>query len=189
MFAPFGTSGDRALQESDAALVRLAVQGDAEAFQTLVQPHVLGLFHLAYALVGNRADAEDVLQEALLGAYRSLPSFAGRSSIRTWLGQILVRQAALIRRQRRGHVSLENAQLTPAPPSASDPGSSVIREDLLQKLQQLSPEHRSVLVLREFEQLSYEEIAATLQVPRGTVESRLHRARQELRHLLQDYAP
>jgi RNA polymerase sigma-70 factor, ECF subfamily len=178
------------LPVSDAELVEQAARGDAPAFATLMERHAPGLFRLAYALVGNRADAEDVLQEAFLGAYRGLRGFQGRSSVRTWLGQILVHQALALRRarqMRRGGVdSGANGPTEPAAePSAT--GEVDRREDVMQALVRLSPEHREAIVLREFEHMSYEQIAVTLGVPRGTVESRLHRARAELRTLLSAY--
>jgi RNA polymerase sigma-70 factor (ECF subfamily) len=177
------------LQETDVVLVERAAQGDAHAFQALVSRHAAGLFRLACSLVGNRTDAEDVLQETFVGAFRSLPRFERRASFRTWLGQILVRQAASLRRSRatRRTMALDAPHAAVEPSVAGGTSEVDYRADLGEALQQLSPEHREVLVLREFEQLSYDDIAAALGVPRGTVESRLHRARGELRALLEDY--
>jgi RNA polymerase sigma-70 factor (ECF subfamily) len=164
-------------------LLRKAAAGDAQAFSQLADRHTEALFRLAYSLVGNQADAEDVLQEAFLGAYQGAKRFEGRSQVRTWLGQIVARQAAALRRSKRVRKTL------PLDPVASPPtegGETQVdtREDLMQVLEQMTPEYREVIVLREFGNMAYEEIAAALGLPRGTVESRLFRARAELRELL-----
>ena len=176
----------------DLALLRQASQGDARAFGQLVDRHGKSLFRLAYLLLGTAADAEDVLQETWTGAYRSMKRFEGRSTVRTWLTRILTTQVALWRRKRRGGMlSLDQSpqaqdDALPADrPSANR--QSDWQADLDVALRRLSDDHREVVVLREIEGLSYDEIAESLRVPRGTVESRLHRARGELKKLLKDY--
>lgn len=89
------------MEDNDFRLLERAAGGDAQAFDQLVARHAPGLFRLAYSLLGNREDAEDVLQEAFLGAFRGFRKFGKRSAVRTWLGQILVRQVAV---WRRGHL-------------------------------------------------------------------------------------
>ncbi len=175
----------------DFALLKKAAEGDGPAFQKLVERHGAGLFRLACGLVNNPSDAEDVVQETFLGAFRALARFEGRSSVRTWLGQILVRQAAALRRSRRTRwmASLERTELETPASTVAGPEQAGQSQDVMMMLERLSPEHREVLVLREFEQMSYDEIAATIGVPRGTVESRLHRARAQMRELLGDYLP
>jgi RNA polymerase sigma-70 factor (ECF subfamily) len=150
----------------------------------LLDRHSDRLFRLAYSLVGNSADAHDVVQETWAGAYRGLGGFEGRASVATWLTRILVLQAAKWRRDHKrrfeplgsGGVSREG-------------GAAEVerRMDVRAALEQLTAEHREVLVLREYEQMSYEEMAEALGVPRGTVESRLHRARAELKEKLKAY--
>ena len=184
----------------DQALARDAAGGDGRAFHALVDRHGPRLLRLARALCGNSADAEDVLQETFLGAFRNLPRFEGRSSVRTWLSRILMTQVALQRRRggRHRHLSLDagdtdagpsrDAVGGPVPAGGTSPAGAVDwRVDLDAALRELSAEHREVVVLRELEGLSYEEIARVLGVPRGTVESRLHRARAELRQRLAAY--
>jgi RNA polymerase sigma-70 factor (ECF subfamily) len=152
------------------------------------------VFRLAFSLVGNAADAEDVVQETFAGAFRGIDGFEGRSSVGTWLTRILVTQAAKLRRDRKRPTPqpLETIEGRGSELRASSQGgvaSAERRMDLHAALALLSPEHRQILVLREFEQLSYEEMAEILGVPRGTVESRLHRARGELREKLKAYLP
>jgi RNA polymerase sigma-70 factor (ECF subfamily) len=144
--------------------------------------------------MGNATDAEDVLQEALLGAFRRLGAFEGRSSVKTWLVRILLNHASKFRRSRRiRRTSSLPDEIGPDDGHASglDTGSPAAivesRIDLDAMLAVLSPEHREVIVLRELQQMSYEEIATALKIPRGTVESRLHRARQELRRRYAGY--
>ena len=178
----------------DARLRQRAVNGSSQAFHELVDRHADRLFRLAVSLVGGVPDAEDVLQETFLGAFRGLEKFEARSSVKTWLTKILVRQAALRRRQNR------RSKTEPLASESAERPHREIEEigatersgrkiDLMAALQMLSAEHREILSLREFEQLSYEEIADVLQVSRGTVESRLYRARAELRNALQAYSP
>ena len=188
--APPVQPADVSPDPGDMILLRRAAAGDAKAFHDLVDRHADRMYRLATSLVGNASDAEDVLQEALAGAYRGLERFEGRSSVKTWLTRILVTQAAKWRRDKR-----RAAEVMPPAAAHEEPkvGSRSFmvdhRIDLHAALQRLSPEHREVLVLREFDGLAYEEIAAVLGVPRGTVESRLHRARAELRDKLKAYLP
>jgi RNA polymerase sigma-70 factor, ECF subfamily len=175
---------------SDFELLQRAKEGQAAAFHELVDRHAAGLYRLACALTGQSAEAEDVMQETFLGAFQRMGSFKGRSSVKTWLVGILTRQAARHhrRRLRRPAVRLEQLASEPAserPEQAVDaPDRSM---DVAEALGRLSAEHRQVLVLREVQGMSYAEIAQALSVPLGTVESRLWRARQEMKAYLADY--
>jgi RNA polymerase sigma-70 factor (ECF subfamily) len=190
-------TGAGELQEpSDWDLVRAAAEGDDVAFHRLVDRHAPGLFRAAMSLTKTRSDAEDLLQESLVGAYRGLARFNGKSSVKTWLTSILVRQAAKSWRKVKkyhGTLSIQAAAERDRPiddaslevASSSDHVDRKI--DLMQVLKTLPEEYRQALVLREFQGLSYEEIAQALGIPRGTVDSRIHRARQELRDRLKSY--
>ncbi|KPK84410.1 MAG: hypothetical protein AMJ81_05610 [Phycisphaerae bacterium SM23_33] len=175
---------------SDAELVRRLRKGEPAAFRRLVDEYAQYLFGLAFRLVGNSADAEDILQETYTGAFRGLGSFRGQSSIKTWLTQILLRQAARHHRVRaRRKVISMDVDLAAADrrsvPSAT--GMVDVQMDVEAAIGALSPAHREVIVFRELKGLSYDEIATVLGVPQGTVESRLFRARRELRELLREY--
>lgn len=189
------------LEPSDLDLLRSATQGDEKAFHLLVDRHAPGLFRLAMSLSSTRADAEDICQETFAGAYQSMSRFDGRSSVKTWLTKILIRRAAKIwhkQRHSRRAISIDDSGSND---SGGGPASHIAHKvslpskvtqvdqqlDLMQVIRTLSPEHRDVIVLRELEGFSYDEIAAALKIPRGTVESRLHRARGELRKKLGDY--
>jgi RNA polymerase sigma-70 factor (ECF subfamily) len=169
-------------EAQDIQLLRRAGHGDSKAFHELLDRHAQRLYRLAMSLVDNAADAEDVVQETFIGAYRGLQSFREQSSVKTWLTRILFTQAALMQRnrRRRANAVLDESVVG----SMADPDSGI---DVQAALRKLSPEYREILMLREFEQMSYAEIAEVLNVPQGTVESRLHRARGELREKLKAY--
>ena len=183
-------------KDDDRELLRLGARGDDEAFRKLVDRHAPYLYGVAHGLTPSASDAEDLVQETLLAACQG--TFRGESAVRTWLVAILVRRAAMMRRSagRRGgrHLSLSGSRDDHAGHTidvpAGGPNQSAGAEaklDLATMLAKLSDDHRAVIVLRELEGMSYEEMAAALGVPRGTIESRLYRAREELRRLYKGY--
>jgi len=169
--------------DDDVELLRLG-RSDPGAFRALVERQSQYLYGVAHALTNNSADAEDLVQETFLAAVKG--SFRGESSVRTWLVRILVNQAAMLRRTRRRRPVSE---LVEAPSRVDSTKAADAKADLSAMLAQLSLDHRQVLLLRELEGMSYEQMAATLGVPRGTVESRLYRAREELRKKFKGYLP
>lgn len=187
---------DATSQPSDLSLAQSAAKGDSDAFHELIDRHAKRLFRIALSLSSTRDDAEDVVQETLIGAFQSIQRFDGRSSVKTWLTGILLRQAA--KGWHRGRHSRSNLSIDandqagnerPEAATIASPADASDRQmDFATALEGLSPLHRQIVVLREIEQLSYEEIAEALKIPRGTVESRLHRARIELRERLGAYA-
>ena len=177
-------------QPPDATLLARACDGDRLAFRGLVDRYAHRLFAMAASLVGNRADAEDIVQETFAGAFRGLKAFEGRSSVRTWLTGILIRQAAMHRRResRRGARLVPLADAPEAGLHGPSPTAVVdARIDVMAAIRELSPDHRDVIILREFEGLSYDQMAEVLGIPRGTVESRLFRARRQLQQRLKEY--
>ena len=144
-------------------------------------------------LTGCAEDAQDLLQETFLRAYEKLGKFHGESSFYTWIYRIAVNLALSGRRRRRPTLRLIEGRdgepgETPVDPRDNDPSlpmERAERERLVQDaLNALAPDHRVVVVMKEFDGLRYEEIAATLGIPVGTVRSRLHRARCDLRERL-----
>jgi RNA polymerase sigma-70 factor, ECF subfamily len=191
--------------EEERRLVGRAQGGDVRAFEALVRRYERWVFTLAARMVGDRAEAEDIAQEVFLKAYRGLHGFRGGSRFSTWLYAIAShhclnylagRDARMRRAARTGNPT--SAQGDPAP-SALDrvpdgsPGPDLVleRRDLRRLIQQglaqLPEEHRMVVVLRDVQGLSYEEIADALGVELGTVRSRLHRARTALKTRLAPY--
>jgi RNA polymerase sigma-70 factor, ECF subfamily len=173
-----GKSGPPA-RDAEAALVRRLKQGEEAAFHELVDRFGEQLFRVAYSMVGNAADGEDVVAETYSAAFAGIGRFRGESSLKTWLMQILVRQCARLKRGRgrRWMIGIEKTEATVR--DSAEAADS--RMDVVAMLQTLSAEHREVIVLRELQSMSYEEISEALKIPTGTVESRLHRARHELK--------
>ena len=163
--------------------------GDASAFEELVRTYEAPVYRLALRMCGGRAeDAQEVAQEAFLAAWRGLPRFRGQCRFSSWLYK-LTANAAMdhLRREKRrpAAVPLENAG-EPADPHT--PQEELERRELHRAVQQaldrLTPEHREVLILREIQQLSYDEIADVLSLDLGTVKSRINRGRRQLREFL-----
>jgi RNA polymerase sigma-70 factor (ECF subfamily) len=179
-----GPSGESRKLPDDAELLARTAAGDEQAFRVLVDRHARYLYGIAYSLSASAADAEDLVQETFIAALNS--TFRGESRVRTWLVGILVRRAGMLRRTKRRHptspLNVEPAGTRPAATAAAD-----VRMDLAVMLEQLSPEHQQVIILRELEGLSYDEMARVVGVPRGTIESRLHRAREDLRRRFKGY--
>lgn len=184
------------MASSEVALVERAKRGDTAAFEQLVALYEKKVYNLAYQLTGNPEDAADVAQEAFVRAYMHLGEFRGDSSFGTWITHVVVNicRDEWRRRQRRPTASLqetvqgEDDEMTV---QYADPGETpdqaVERAEevrlVWQVLDQLDPEHREVLVLREFQEMSYDDIARALGCNLGTVKSRLSRARQAFKEL------
>ena len=177
---------------TEQELVRAAAGGDTEAFERLVRTYENKIYHLALRMCGSSEEASDIAQEAFLAAWRGLPSFRGEANFATWLYR-LTSNAAIdyLRRQKkeRGDMSLDDEDLGldavdtgPGPQDAAE--RTEVRTAVAAGLQQLSEGHRQVLVLREIQGLSYEEIADVLEVDLGPVKSRISRARSALRKIL-----
>jgi RNA polymerase sigma-70 factor (ECF subfamily) len=179
----------------DHRLIAACLQGDSAAFGELVRCYQDRLYNTVFRLVGNAEDAQDVVQEAFLNAYQSLDSFKGHSEFFTWLYRIAYNTAISLKRKQRVILSLSagpdgNGRVEPPDESdLSQPGQGLERVEEERRIQaalnRLSPEHRVVLILKDMEGQKYEAMAEVLQVPIGTIRSRLHRARAELRLLLQ----
>lgn len=170
----------------DDELAAQAAAGNLDAFGSLFTRYARDVYRLALSLGHRRVDAEDLMQDTFLAALEGVGRFEGRSSVRTWLGAILVRQASRKRRYLRLRVTEELDQAAALPGERSGDGAQQ-RLDAQAMLESLTPEHRTVLVLRELQGMSYDEIAEALGIPRGTVESRIFRARNLLRERFKEY--
>jgi len=178
----------------DRRLIAECRAGHSSAFGQLVRRYQDRLFNAVLRVVDSAEDAADVVQDAFLNAYQSLNSFKGDSEFFTWLYRIAFNAAISLRRKRKAVLSIDGLRddkgtAEPVDPSEfARPGITLERSEedaqLMAALGRLSPEHRVVLVLKELEGQKYEDIAEVLDVPIGTVRSRLHRARLELRDLL-----
>jgi RNA polymerase sigma-70 factor (ECF subfamily) len=184
----------RSSRASDETLVRRARAGDLEAFSELVDRHGDVVVRVAARIVG-RADAEDVAQDALLRAFHGLSTFRGDTAFRAWLLRITHNTAlnAIARRRPEPVEEVPEAAGRLVSGPAERPPAEALeererRERLESKLLLLSPAHRAVLVLRDLEGLSYDEIAQVTESPLGSVKGRLHRARDELIEILRNNA-
>lgn len=175
-------------------LVDAARQGDEGAFESLVRLYEKRVFALAVRMCGNQEDAAEAAQEAFLAAWQGLRFFRGDSSFSTWLYRLTSNACVdLLRREGRHRSaagpSLDDEELNcDVPDAAPSPQEGAERRELRAQIEEglraLSPEHRQVLVLREMHQLSYDEIADTLDLDVGTVKSRISRGRKQLRNFL-----
>lgn len=192
----------------EAALVQSAAQGDPLAFEALVRPHLGMLFRVIDRILGNEAESQDALQDALLTLHRELPGFHGASKFSTWAYRICVNQALMARRKRvrRREDAIEDLM-----PRFGDEGHhmnvdtildwsedaealmKVEQDELKVKvragLERLSDDQRAVFVLRDLEGWNTDEIARHLGITRELVRQRVHRARLALRAMLPEFAP
>lgn len=179
---------------ADGPLVARAAAGDAGAFRVLVERHERRIVALLHRLCGCPEQALDLAQETFLSAHRHLGSFRHESRFSTWLHAIAVNHARAAGRRRRPTASLQMVAADGRPliaePAADLPpvSAGLEREELARRiataLDRLDARYREVVVLADMQDASYEEIAETLDIPVGTVRSRLHRGRTELRALL-----
>lgn len=175
----------------DAQLIDQALAGHSEAFGQLVLKHQDRLYNTVFHVVGHAEDARDVVQEALVQAFLKLDSFKHHSAFYTWLYRIAFNVAITHRRRRRPAVSVdqirETSNMEPVD-CGDDPAESLDRKErcgrVRQAIAQLAEDHRAVLVLREIDGCCYETISEILDLPIGTVRSRLHRARLQLKEEL-----
>jgi len=178
----------------DQGLIDRSRAGDTAAFGALVVRHQDRLYGTLTQLLGSSQDAFDVAQEAFVLAWQNLSAYRGDAAFSSWLFRIAYNAAISFRRRERhsrsaAHLDPDGAGIEPADRRpASDPTLGVVMDERRQIVQQalsrLADDYRTVLVLKELEGLSYEEIAAIVGCPVGTVRSRIHRARQELREVL-----
>jgi RNA polymerase sigma-70 factor (ECF subfamily) len=174
--------------ETELELITQAQQGDRRAFDELVHRHRKGVVNVVYRMCGNANLAEDAAQEAFIRAWQHLPSYRPRSPFRNWVYRIATNAALDLLRRERETVDIDTLSLVS---SDEGPEAMVERGERGKRVQQavlaLPPASRAVLVLREYEGLSYREIADTLDIPIGTVMSRLNYARHRLRESLAPY--
>jgi len=175
----------------DRSWILKARQGELGAFDRLVLKYQKPLYFLVLKMLGNPADAEDVVQEAFIRAYRSLDGFDSERPFQPWLYRIAINLTltTIHRRKQHARVTLEDAELV-GDPVATDPedrDTDELGRVALKASMALPEDQRAVLLLRVQEGLSYDQISEVLDIPLGTVMSRLNRARTKLRELLKDY--
>ena len=166
---------------NESELVSQAQQGDRSAFGELVRHHRSGVINVVYRMCGDPQLAEDSAQEAFIRAWQKLPGYQPRSPFRNWLYRIATNVALDTLRRERDTVDVDKVQLSTRTQGPEDSFDQSERAELVREaVLALPPASRAVLVLREYEGLSYKQIAATLGIPIGTVMSRLNYARTQL---------
>lgn len=186
--------------DEDSESVSLCKKGDISAFEALIKKYQKKVFNIAFRMIGNYDDACEVAQDTFVSAYRSINKFKGMSKFSTWLHTITVNLSKNKRKQlgtRKYHeqFSLDNRLVTEegsvsVEPVSADPSplEGLEQKETQQKIQncinKLADEFREVLILRDMQGFSYEEIGAMLNVAQGTVKSRLFRAREDVKELL-----
>jgi RNA polymerase sigma-70 factor, ECF subfamily len=174
--------GQASLDETE--WVRRSQAGDTQAYACLVERHRPFVLSLAYRLCGSSEEAQDVAQDAFVRAWQALPRFRGDASFRTWIYRI-TSNVALERLRKQPAVPISDEQATADDASPETLALRSERQRAVQRaIARLPSESRLVLVLREYEGLTYQEIATVAGIPLGTVMSRLHYARQWLRQHL-----
>ncbi len=187
------------LSLKEASLIEQSKAGDIDSFEQLIAAHQKKAFNIAYRILGNLEDANDVTQEALIKAYRGIRNFNGKSSFSTWLYTI-VNNACIdfIRKNRKTNVTYLDREYETEEGSYKLQvyGNEETPEELFEKkevqklvheaINKLSYEHRRIIVLRDIEQFSYQEISQILNCSEGTVKSRINRARSNLKMLIKE---
>jgi len=191
--------GVETLSLQEASLIEQSKAGDIESFEKLIVTHQKKVFNIAYRVLGNLEDANDVTQEALIKAYRGIKNFNGKSSFSTWLYTI-VNNACIdfMRKNRKTNLTYLDREYeteesnykiqvysngeTPEELFEKKEVQRIVRE----AINRLSYEHRRIIVLRDIQQFTYQEIAEILNCSEGTVKSRISRARKNLKILIQE---
>lgn len=178
------TPAGEAQAADEQAWLAAARQGEQWALEQFYHAYQPQVYALCYRLLGRTEDAEDAVQATFVRAFRALPRFRGDSAPRTWLYRIATNEAlGLLRRRKDPHEWVEESHGAP-----DGAGAVVERLAVHAALGRLSPEHRAVLVLRLWEELSYSEIAAVLGLSLPAVKMRLNRAREQFRRQYEDSA-
>lgn len=191
------------MELDDLTLVRRCKEGDQHAFRLLVERYQRKVYGAAYGIVKDREEALDIAQDAFVKVHKYLDNFKGDSSFYTWLYRITVNLAIdRLRARNKGEqvefdeavrqddeASLEGGVLSSR--LGTNPGKSALRRELAEKIEealsQIPEKHREILLLRELEGMSYEDLARVLKIPKGTVMSRLFHARVKLQKILGKY--
>ncbi|MBP3698525.1 MAG: sigma-70 family RNA polymerase sigma factor [Oscillospiraceae bacterium] len=173
---------------NELLLISRARGGDRDAFGELVEQYRDNVYRLAYRMCGNAYDADEAAQEAFVAAWRALPNFRGDAKFSTWLYRLTTNAAIDVMRREKRHQTVGDGEMMDLADDADSPQETVERTEQQEAVQKalatLSEEYREVLLLRYMEELDYAEIADVLQLPSGTVKSRINRAKAALKTAL-----
>jgi RNA polymerase sigma-70 factor (ECF subfamily) len=168
-------------------LVERCRRGDEGAFQELVDEHKTFVYALIARAIPDRSRAEDAAQDVFLRVYRGLPYFRGESRLSTWIYRIVANVCAQEQARRSAPVSLDDDRKRPVLPAAADRQFTdlELRERLEKAIARLPPNYRLLIAAHYLDGVQYEDLAEALDLPLGTVKTHLHRAKRQLRHLLE----
>jgi RNA polymerase sigma-70 factor, ECF subfamily len=172
------------VNKEDLAIISNARKGSREAFAILVHNYKDFIYRTAYGIVQTHMDAEDVVQETFVKAFLNISQLKDERAFPSWLTTIATRISLELVKKRNGKTVPYETEGHSFPPLRGDSHNADLRIALLQELSKLGVEHRTVLVLREIHGFDYQEIAEILDIPIGTVRSRLHTARAKMRKAL-----
>lgn len=192
--------GKKPTVDEDYEIVSLCQKGDIDAFEVLVRKHQKRMLNVAYRMIGNYDEACEIVQDAFVSAYRGLKSFKGKAKFSTWLYTIVINLSKNRLRQLKTQLDRERLSINDPVPAtdgqiqgelaSNEPSAleQLERRDIQQEVQKsinaLDTEFREVLVLRDIQGLSYDEISDLLNIPEGTVKSRLFRGRDAVKDYL-----
>jgi len=172
----------------DRELVEQFARGDSHAFDAIVQRYEQRVYAIALRMTGNIEDARDAMQDVFISALRALRSFRGDAQLSTWFHRVAVNASLDVLRKRKRHVAEPIEEAGERPSDDIGPEDAAARAaraaEVQRALLHVSDDHRAVLVLHDLQDLDYAQTAAALDIPVGTVKSRLHRARIEMAELL-----
>ena len=183
--APSKPTGD--VRSADLELAGRIRAGDGMAFEELYQHHATRLYNLAYRMAGTAHDAEDLLQDIFLLAYRKLGSFRGESSLGTWLYRLAMNHCLDVLRSRQARMGQQTDSLDDESafvPTTRAQIGAVIRIDLERAIGQLPPACRAAFLLHDVEGFGHQEVGAMLGISEGTSKSQVHKARMRIRTYL-----
>lgn len=183
---------------NDKGLVARVKLGDKKAFKELVMKYQHKIFMIAFGILKNEEDAYDVTQEVFMKIYKYVENFQENSTFYTWVYRIAYNVSLDIYRKRKSDSAVEygetlkhNEYADAVHHKIDSPSQKVLNQELSVQMEEalnmLSEEHRAILVMREFEELSYDEISEIIGVPKGTVMSRIHHARSHLKEIMESY--
>lgn len=174
------------MEETDLAAIGRVIAGDADAFGLLVERHSRGVFRLAYRITGNEGDAEEVVQEAFLRAFREIRRYESRASFATWVGTIAANFALDLVRRRKRFVDTETEieKTCEAPGPEREANSARIAEVVAETMKQLSLQERTAFTLRHYEGMSIDSISRELGLSENATKQSIFRAVQKLRRVL-----
>lgn len=186
------------VSEQERLLIERAKSGDVESFETLIRNHQSYAYNIAYRMIGNEEDAKDAAQEALIKVFKNISAFKGDSAFSTWLYRIVMNTCKdLLRKRKPNEISMDKGYETDEgevhleiEDNTNDPVSKYeqkeVRVTIKSALDELPENYKSVVILREIQGMSYDEISEIEDIPVGTVRSRINRGRKILREILKD---